>query len=67
MRFGYSTANSASSRHRALVPAVKAYGSLSVFQKLNALYVLNMRTNPATARIARADRNWVKKVYMEKR
>jgi hypothetical protein len=61
-KFGYANvANmSAAKRHAALAQAVKIYGQLSVFRKLNAVYVLTRHTSPASSRIFKADRDWVK-------
>jgi len=49
-------------RHLALTKAIKAYGTLSVSRKLNAVYVYNRKTNPFVARIFKADRDWVLKM-----
>jgi hypothetical protein len=50
-------------RHLALGRAVSAYGALSVFRKLNAVYVYTRRTSPSSSRIFKADRNWIKTHY----
>lgn len=64
-KFGYEnvTTLSAGRRHLALAGAVREYGVLSVFRKLNAVYVYTRRTSPASSRIFKADRNWVKEHY----
>lgn len=64
-RFGYEnvTTLSAPRRHIALGRAVAEYGALSVFRKLNAVYVYTRNTAPASSRIFKADRNWVKEHY----
>ncbi len=64
-RFGYEhvTTLSAPRRHLALGRAVAAYGALTVFRKLNAVYVYTRNTAPASSRIFKADRNWVKEYY----
>lgn len=49
-------------RHRALDRAVGKYGALSVFRKLNALYVLNKSRKRIALKFYR-DRNWVRDVY----
>ena len=61
-KFGYEhvVKLSASDRHAALSKAVKEYGWLTVFRKLNALYVLTKNTSPATSTLFRNDRNWIK-------
>jgi hypothetical protein len=66
-KFGYIHVKitSASVRHAALAKAVKAYGALSVFRKLNAIAVYTRRTAPASSRIFLADRNHVRSKYMK--
>lgn len=61
-KFGYSHIKTMSvvSRHAALTKAVAAYGSLSVFRKLNAVYVLTRRTAPSSSTLFKKDRDWVK-------
>ena len=65
-KYGYVTSAPSLTRHAALNKAVRAYGPLTVFKMLNALYVLNTRTSPTTSRIAKSDRNWVKAGYMKR-
>jgi len=62
-KFGYEhvVKLSASERHAALTKAVKKYGWLTVFRKLNAVYVLTKNTSPATSVIFLRDRNWVRR------
>jgi len=62
-RFGYHHSLSAQTRHASLKEAVKSYGALSVFRKLNAVYVLNKNKSPGMAKVFLSDRNWVKKKY----
>ena len=64
-RFGYSdvTSMSVARRHMALAAAVKAYGSLTVWRKLNAIYIYTRHTSPASSRAFKADRDWVKATY----
>lgn len=65
-RFGYDkvTTLSAGQRHLALARAVREYGALSLFRKLNAVYVYTRRSSPASSRIFKADRDWVRATYM---
>ena len=63
-RFGYSADKSMSERRESLSRAIKAYGSLVVFRKLNAIYVLNRNTVPKKSQIFYKDRNWVKRNFM---
>lgn len=56
---GYHRTAKASVRHRALNKAIKKYGSLSTYRKLNAVAVYTKRTAPAASKTFKADRNWV--------
>jgi hypothetical protein len=64
-RFGYISVKNMSEndRHKALDKAIKELGSLSVWRKLNAVYVYNKNTNPLISDIYNEDRNWVKETY----
>jgi hypothetical protein len=64
-QFGYEhvTDMSAPRRHLALARAVAAFGALSVFRKLNAVYVYTRRTAPGSSRIFKTDRDWIKTHY----
>ena len=63
--FGYVNvaALSEAKRHLALGRAVRAYGALSVFRKLNAVYVYTRYTAPVSSAIFKVDRDWVKEYY----
>jgi hypothetical protein len=63
-RYGYNTKDTVQKRRTALKKAIKNYEALSVFRKLNAVFVLNKNTNPSTASKFKADRDWVRKNYM---
>jgi len=63
-KHGYTSNATAASRHTALAKAVRAYGALSVFRKLNAVAVLTKNTSPLKSKRFVADRNWVKRTYM---
>ena len=52
-------------RRNALKKAVMEYDALSVYRKLNALYIFNKNKHPSKANIFKRDRNWVKKTYMK--
>lgn len=56
---GYSATAKVSGRHRALTKAIKRYGPLSTYRKLNAVAVYTKRTAPAASKTFKADRNWV--------
>jgi hypothetical protein len=64
-RFGYTdvTSMSEARRHLALAQAVKAYGSLTVWRKLNAIYIYTRNSSPASSRIFKADRDWINAHY----
>jgi len=62
IKFGYQnvTQLSLEQRHLALTKAIRVYGALSVFRKLNAVYVYNRKTNPSHSKIFKTDRDWVR-------
>ena len=62
IKFGYQnvTQLSQQQRHEALQKAIRVYGALSVFRKLNAVYVYNRKTNPSHSKIFKTDRDWVR-------
>ena len=64
-KFGYQnvTQLSLEQRHEALKKAIRAYGPLSVFRKLNAVYVYNRKTNPSHSKIFKTDALWVRQQF----
>jgi hypothetical protein len=60
---GYHATLSLSGRHAVLRTAVAKHGALSVFRKLNAIYVYN-KASPKTAATFLTDRNWIKATFM---
>ena len=64
-RFGYTevTTMSEGRRHLALATAVKEYGSLTVWRKLNAIYIYTKKTAPASSAVFKADRDWINTKY----
>ena len=64
-RFGYDHVVSMTlyARKVALGKAEKEYGALTLFRKLNALYVYTKRSSPASSAIFLMDRNWVRSTY----
>jgi hypothetical protein len=64
-RFGYVNVVSLGKekRHAALKAAVQEYGSLTVWRKLNAVYVYTKRSSPESSRIFKADRDWINATY----
>jgi hypothetical protein len=66
IQFGYSFRLPAEARHKALQKAMKKYGPLGVFRKLDAVAKLSTRTVPAASSVFTDDREWIKKNYILK-
>ena len=75
-KFGYSNVLSMSikERHQSLTKAIKSYGALAVFRKINALYVLNKNKGLTKSEFNNGDistlsilfdkdKSWIKKSY----
>ena len=62
-KHGYDWHATEGRRHLALAHAVRSYGALSVWRKLNAIYVYMRRTVPAASRVFEVDRDWIKAHY----
>ena len=64
-RFGYEHVAKLSEkdRHIALTKAVEAYGSLTVWRKLNAVAVYTRRISPASSQLFKADMDWIRKKF----
>lgn len=64
-KYGYKNIQQLSERERhvALEKAIKAYGSLGVWRKLNAVQVYSRRLAPNASRIFKADMDWVRSKY----
>jgi hypothetical protein len=60
IKYGYQYRLSDSLRQTALKKAIKRYGALSVYRKLDAVGKLSVRTAPDASKIFVRDRNWVK-------
>jgi len=65
VKYGYShvVALPVTKRRLALTRAVKAYGSLRVWRKLNAVQVYTRRLSPASSKVFKADMDWVRSKY----
>jgi hypothetical protein len=50
-------------RRKALRKAIREYGALDVFRKLDAVAKLSVRTTPQGSKIWEEDRDWVKKTF----
>jgi hypothetical protein len=62
-KYGYSYKLSEAERREALQRAIRAYGPLTTFRKLNAVAKLSSLTNPSAAESFAADRNWIRLAY----
>ena len=64
-RFGYDDVVKMSEgrRHLALATAVRAYGPLTVWRKINAVFIYTKNTSPASSRVFKEDRDWIKATY----
>jgi hypothetical protein len=61
-KYGYHADLSENKRHEALKKALGEYSSLSLFRKLNAVYILNKNRDKKRAATFKADSKWVKNV-----
>lgn len=59
-KFGYSMKNSQQNRHKSLKKAIKQVKPLSIYRRLNALYVLNKNKHPDNAKVFKDDAEWLK-------
>jgi hypothetical protein len=59
-KFGYSMKKSQQSRHKSLKKAIKSVKPLSIYRRLNALYVLNKNKHPDNAKVFKDDAEWLK-------
>jgi hypothetical protein len=50
-------------RHLSLAAAVRKYGALTVWRKLNAIYIYTRRSSPTSSATFKADRDWIKATY----
>lgn len=64
VKVGYAATKSKTARHGALKKAVKRYGALSTFRKLNAVAIYTKRSSKGRSKTFKTDRNWVKKTFM---
>ena len=58
-KYGYQYRLSDRLREKALKNAVKAYGALSVYRKLDAVSKLSVRSAPDASKIFSRDREWI--------
>lgn len=62
-KYGYVYDSSEESRHTALKKAIKEFGALGVFRKLDAVAKLSKRTVPRASRVFKGDREWIRRNY----
>lgn len=62
-KYGYNVKKSEKDRHEALNKAIREYGALGVFRKLDAVAKLSSRTAPAASTIFKLDRDWVRSTH----
>lgn len=60
-KYGYKTSYSTEARHTALAKAVKGESYAAVIRKLNAVSILQRRTNPKVYKVIRGDMAWMQK------
>jgi hypothetical protein len=60
IKYGYQYRLSDSLRQTALKKAIKRYGALAVYRKLDAVAKLSVRTAPDASKIFVRDRSWIK-------
>jgi hypothetical protein len=63
IKYGYQYRLSDSLRQSALKKAVKRYGALSVYRKLDAVAKLSLRTAPDASKIFTRDRDWIRENF----
>lgn len=62
-KHGYVYRSSENTRHNALRKAVKEFGPLGVFRKLDAVAKLSVRTVPDASAVFKRDRDWIRRHY----
>lgn len=64
VKHGYSSRiTNMTQRHRSLRSAIKEFGPLGVYRKLNAVAKLSTRTAPKSSALFAKDRNWIRQHY----
>jgi hypothetical protein len=64
-KFGYSYKFPEEQRRAALKRAIKDYGPLSTFRKLNAVSKYTVRSQPKASQTFATDRNWIRNTYAD--
>jgi len=65
-KYGYAYKESEEKRHAALRRAVKVYGALGVYKKLDVVAKYTVRTTPTASKIFEADSKWIRSEYGKK-
>ena len=63
-RFGYGYKLPESIRHSSLRSAIKEFGALDVYRKLDAVAKLSVTANPQSSRVFATDRDWIRSNYV---
>lgn len=63
LKYGYVYRKSDMDRHEALRKAVKEFGALSLYRKLDAVSKLSKRTAPKASNTFKKDREWVRRHF----
>jgi hypothetical protein len=66
IQFGYSFRLPTETRHKSLEKAIKKFGAIGVYRKLDAVSKLSTRTLPKASSIFANDRDWVRKNFIIK-
>ncbi len=66
IQYGYSYHLDVATRHKSLEKAIKKYGPLGVYRKLDAVAKLALRQAPRAAHVFAEDRNWVRNTHVLK-
>jgi hypothetical protein len=66
IQYGYSYHLDTSARHKSLEKAIKKFGALGVFRKLDAVAKLALRQAPRAAHVFAEDRDWVRDTHVFK-
>ena len=65
IKYGYSYRLPDSVRRKALEKAVKVYGALKTYHKLDAVAKLSVRVAPDASKIFAMDRDWIRETMMK--
>jgi hypothetical protein len=66
IQYGYSYHLDTVTRHKSLEKAIKKFGALGVFRKLDAVAKLALRQAPRAAHVFAEDRDWVRDTHVLK-